>query len=79
MDIVAQIGIILFGGGSVWLLGSKSRWQRWGYILGLLGQPFFFYTSLVHEQWGVFAMAVWYTISFGRGFYNYWLLPKDVL
>ena len=33
------------------MLGNGSRW---GFVIGLATQPFWFYTSFRHRQWGIF-------------------------
>jgi hypothetical protein len=68
-----QIGIVLFGCSAIWLVGRKENWQRWGYVLGLCSQPFWFWTSWAHGQWGIFFLSLWYTYAWGQGFYNYWI------
>jgi len=41
---------------AVGLLQAKTRqYKKWASIFGLLGQPFWFYTSYQQEQWGVFS------------------------
>ncbi|WP_027064581.1 hypothetical protein [Maribacter sp. Hel_I_7] len=72
MDI-AQIGIMIFGASAIWFVGRKESWKRWGYILGLLGQPFWIYSSVVNEQWGILIMTLFYTYSWSQGIYNYWI------
>lgn len=72
MDI-AQVGIMIFGASAIWFVGRKESWKRWGYILGLLGQPFWIYSSVVNEQWGILIMTLFYTYSWSQGIYNYWI------
>jgi len=72
MDI-AQIGILLFGCSAVWFVSRKEKWMRWGYILGVLSQPFWLWTSITHEQWGIAILSAWYTYSWSMGIYNYWI------
>lgn len=69
----SQIGIALFGCSAVWLVGRKGPLQRWGYIAGILGQPFWFYTTIKAEQWGIVALCCWYTYAWGQGIWNHWL------
>jgi len=72
MDI-AQIMIILLGGVAIWLVGRLEHWQRWGYIAGFLSQPFWFWTAIQHDQWGIFCLSVWYTYAWSMGIWNYWI------
>ena len=75
-DWVSQSFILLVGGAAIWLVGRKEEWRRWGYVLGLVSQPFWFYSTIRTEQWGMFVLSLWYTYSWGQGVYNYWL-AKD--
>lgn len=73
-----QIGIAIFGVAAIFFVGMKTReWRRWGYACGLCSQPFWFYTTWKHEQWGIFALAVFYTISWLVGFYNHWIAKSE--
>lgn len=63
LDTVAQIMIVVCGVTAVHLVASKSPRKRfWGGVSGLLGQPAWFYTTLLHEQYaitGLCALYVW--------------------
>ena len=39
-DDTAQVAIVLFGGAAIWLLGRREDWRRWGFVLGMISQPF---------------------------------------
>lgn len=70
MDI-AQAGIAVFGPVAIFLANSKtSRWRFWGGICGLCSQPFWFLTTWQNQQWAIFVLSVFYTISWGRGVWN---------
>ena len=71
MDL-AQLGIMIFGGLAIWFVGRKERWGRWGYVLGLLSQPFWFWTTIAHQQWGLVAITAFYTYSWAQGAWNHW-------
>jgi nicotinamide riboside transporter PnuC len=68
-----QVMIFIFGASGIWFVSRKEEWKRWGYIFGLMGQPFWFYTALVNQQWGILALTVFYTYSWSQGIYNYWI------
>jgi nicotinamide riboside transporter PnuC len=68
-----QIGIIIFGCSAIWLVSRKEEWKRWGYILGLLGQPFWFYSAWENKQYGIMILTAFYTYSWSQGIYNYWI------
>jgi hypothetical protein len=71
--MLSQIGIMIFGASAIWFVGRKEHWRRWGYILGMCGQPFWIYTSIKNEQYGVLVMTLFYLYSWGTGVYNYWI------
>lgn len=67
--IIAQIGIIIFGMSSIWFVGRKEEWRKWGYLLGLCSQPFWFYITIKSELYGVALLSCWYTYSWCQGIY----------
>ncbi len=75
-DIISQILLFISGAGSIWFISRKEEWKRWGYIIGLIGQPFWFYTAYTHNQWSIVILTVFYTYSWMQGIYFYWIKPK---
>ena len=75
MDI-GQLGIIIFGMSAIWFVGRKEKWRKWGYILGLCAQPFWFWTTYHNKQWGIFFISIFYSYSWIQGIYNYWIKNK---
>jgi len=75
MENFVQIAILVPGALAIWLVSGKGPWMKWGFVLGLLSQPFWLITTWQHGQWGVFALACWYTVSWGRGIKNNWRGP----
>lgn len=72
-----QIAIALTGVTAVWLSqDARPEWRRWSSILGLIGQPFWFYATWKAEQWGIFALCFLYTYSWARGFRSNWLSAR---
>jgi hypothetical protein len=49
------------------LLGVGSRW---GFVIGLATQPFWFYTSFRHRQWGIFIASIFYAVGWAIGVYR---------
>lgn len=63
---------------AMWLLQSKSVSKRkYSPIFGLLGQPFWFYSSYISHQWGTFLLCFLFTSIWFKIFYDYWLTPED--
>ena len=74
LDTIAQIGITIFGVSAIILVASKNKW---GFVLGLISQPFWLITSFLNKQWGVFLLSVVYVFTWAYGIYN-WFSNKEV-
>jgi len=72
-DIISQIGIAIFGVSAIILVSKKNKW---GFVLGLLSQPFFFITTFINKQWGIFFLAIVYTGSWILGIYEWFFKGK---
>ena len=64
LEIITQICIGLFGVLAVILVARKNKW---GFVFGLISQPFWLITSLKHKQWGIVILAFVYAFSWGYG------------
>lgn len=73
IDLVAQAGIIIFGVSAIVLVAKKNKW---GFVLGLISQPFWIITSLINKQWGVLLLSIVYVGSWGYGIYQ-WFYKKN--
>jgi hypothetical protein len=68
IDAICQIGIILFGGAAIYLIGRKSKqWREIGFVVGLISQCFFFTAIIAAGQWGMFILSCWYTYAYIDG------------
>lgn len=73
IGIIAQVGIAICGVSAIWLVNAREpRWARWGPVMGLLGQPFWFITTVMNGQWGIVALCFLYTWAWWRGFIKHW-------
>lgn len=73
LDIIAQTAITIFGIVSIILVARKNKW---GFVLALVAQPFWHITSYIHQQWGVFFVAIIYTCTWAYGVYE-WFFKKS--
>lgn len=77
LTTISQAGIFVFGCSAIWFVGRKDlKTRRWGYVLGMLGQPFWFMATIPTKQWGMVAVSVWYAYAWGQGLYNHWIAPE---
>jgi hypothetical protein len=53
-----------------------ARKNRWGFVVGLASQPFWFITTYLHEQWGVMGITVLYCFIWAYGIWG-WFSKKD--
>jgi len=74
LDNIIQIIIFSSSCGAIWLLSRDKEWKAWGYLIGLIGQPLWIYDSLRHEQWGIFAVSLWFAYCYLAGTKNH-LMP----
>ena len=71
--MIAQIAIAFTGVIAIWLTQSKSAsMRRFACIFGLSGQPFWFYSAITAEQWGIVVLCCFYTLAWARGVRNNW-------
>lgn len=58
---------------AIWLINEKSdERKKFAPIFGLLGQPFWFYSSYEAEQWGAFVLCFFFTGAWIKGIKTYW-------
>lgn len=73
INIIAQTWIVIFGATAIFLVSRLDKWKKWGYICGMIAQPAWYVTAYLGEQWGILAISIFYTYSWGQGIYNYWV------
>lgn len=69
--MISQTFLFVLSGFAIWLISSKGPWKRWGYLVGLMGQPFWIYAAIQSEQWGILLLTFWYCYAWSRGVWNY--------
>ena len=73
LDLISQIAIPILGATAIMLVAKKNKW---GFVFGLASQPFWFITSLVNQQWGVFIVNIILTFSWLLGIYEWFFKKK---
>lgn len=66
IESVSQIAIFLGAFGTF----AISDGNAWGYVVGLLLQPCYYYTTCRNRQWGMIAANFVYTGAFAQGIYK---------
>ncbi|MBU2549036.1 MAG: hypothetical protein KKB20_11520 [Proteobacteria bacterium] len=72
MDLV-QVMILVLSGAAIWLVGRTEPWRRWGFVVGLVGQPLWIWDTWRHEQWGILILSGWFLYAYGQGIWNFWV------
>jgi len=72
-DTISQVAIAIFGVTAIILVAKKNKW---GFVFGLLSQPFWFITSFINKQWGVFFVSIVYACSWLYGVYEWFFKSK---
>ena len=72
-DGISQIALSILSPMAIILVAKKNKW---GFVIGLATQPFWFITSLTNQQWGVFFVSLLYTGSWALGIYE-WFFKKE--
>lgn len=67
LDALCQVFIAVFGLLAIFLVARKNRW---GFVVGLLQQPLWFFTTFVNEQWGIFLLSFAYTVTWSYGIWE---------
>jgi hypothetical protein len=73
VDIICQVAVCCLSFTAIFLIARKNRW---GFVFGLASQPFWFITTYVHQQWGIFFLNVVYTFNWSYGIYN-WFWKRE--
>ena len=74
--MISQIMIFVLGVPALWLISRPEKFSRYGFILGLLAQPFWYYTTIKNQQWGIVALNICYTYSWCQGIYFNFIKKK---
>lgn len=67
--MIVQIAIFILGAPALWLIGRPEKWSRWGFVLGLCAQPFWYISIIQNHQYGILALNILYTYSWCQGIY----------
>lgn len=76
LDFVCQIMIFVLGASGIYLLSRNDKYSKWGFVLCLLSQPFWFISAYITNSWGIFAVSVIYCASYINGIKNWFYKTK---
>lgn len=70
--------IVLSACAAVWLLARDDGWRRWGFVVGLAGQPAWIYSTLAEGQFGMLVVAVFFAWVYGKGVWLNFVRPPVI-
>lgn len=63
---------------AIWLVQDRrEEYRKFAPIFGLLGQPFWFFSSFQAQQWGAFILCFFFTAAWIKSLGYYWLSDKQ--
>ena len=74
-DQISQICIFIFGIVAIVLVARKNKW---GFVFGAVSQPFWFITSFINKQWGIFFVSFAYAVSWIYGIYKWFFKDRTI-
>lgn len=73
---IIQVIIAVTGVTAIWLSQQPNlTLRKYASLLGLISQPFWFISSAMTEQWGIFILCIFYTYAWGVGVHTNWIKP----
>ena len=70
----SQVMIAIFGVSAIFLSQTAHiKYRRWASVMGLIGQPFWFISSILSENWGILILCFFYTFAWAKGFVSHWV------
>lgn len=74
MQVLSQTAIAFLGATAIFLSQSdNAKTRRFACFFGLAGQPFWFYSAVAAQQWGIVLLCAFYTVAWARGIRTHWL------
>ncbi len=70
-DALLQLAILLVSAAAMAMISQPQPLQGWGFIVGLASQPLWFIATWRARQWGMFALAIFYTGAWTQGIVNH--------
>lgn len=55
----------------------SNKWLKTGFWIGLVGQPFWFYSSIKNAQYGIFLLSFWYAGCYIWGLIKEYKKPDE--
>lgn len=57
---------------------TNCNLSRYACFFGLAGQPFWMFTAMSHDQWGIFMSSIVFTCAWLKGLMNHWFVGSSL-
>ena len=79
VEIFVQVMVAGLGVLSIYLVTAKTATvRRYAAVCGLCAEPFWFWTSVINEQWGILFLSIVYGVRWGQVLYRDWFGKGNV-
>ena len=75
LDKICNIAILAMTPLAVLLISKKIKW---GFVVGLISQPFWIITTYINKQWGVLIVSILYLFIWANGIYEWFYKAKNI-
>lgn len=73
IEFISEAGLFIFTALAVFYVGRKNKW---GFVFGLISQPFWYVSALINGLWGVMLLNFVMSANWIYGFYNWWIKDR---
>ena len=70
IEFISQAAILSLGVIANFMVGTKGKWRKWGFVVGLCSQPFWVITGYKNDQWGIMILSIFYVFTWANGIRN---------
>lgn len=70
--MITQLCIAIIELIAVYLM-QHNQYSKYSSFFGMLAQPFWFYSSYTHNQWGMFFICCLFTLLWIKNFKHHWI------
>lgn len=66
-----QTIILILSSLSIYLISLNDKKTKYGFLLGLIVQPFWLYETFKNNQYGMLLLTLFYSLSYIKGYKNF--------
>lgn len=70
LDTALQYVIVVLSLAAIYLVAQPGPAMKWGFVVGLISQPFWLTATWRQRQWGMFTVSLFYVPAWITGIAN---------